>query len=458
MVDQFPKHFIRYGRPIEQKTLQKHKSTFDGIVLNGNTLAYIPRALSLFVLVRNWQKNFFVDPITHAFQHPLIHISDSNGEIKSSIQKLIEIYGEFVGDAVLNKRPVSHSHFVAPVDKQKVQSFVSNVLTFQKDGLRESADPDFKEYFEDQAFTGILNCEPLLLIAPYFFMDAKNWQDWIPINKEMISISKQLGSDLANLAVFAEIVISKELLLEIKENENTLGEFLNSYKQADGFLLWIDEFDEHKADESIFQAFSSLVKSFRDAFPAKPIVNLYGGYFSQLLMKKGLTSVVHGPEYGESRSVVPVGGGIPIAKYYFPPLKRRIPSNEVVWLLRNLDINTKVKFSRKICACKICINEISGNNIEEVVKSFLKTFGSVHPIIIKGRSGTIVREYPDSETQEFCLAHYLEIKKSEFDEISKKPIEKLLGNILKTYSKYSDWLDDRDIAYLEYWKNAIENV
>ena len=64
--------------------------------------------------------------------------------------------------------------------------------------------------------------------------------------------------------------------------------------------------------------------------------------------------------YGETRSVTPVGGGLPVNKYYFPPLHSRLPLSEVTTILKNkgyFSIDKAVAsedFYQNICSCTQC--------------------------------------------------------------------------------------------------------
>jgi len=446
-----PKHYLRFGKSSEKKVLEKHKDSFESIVINANTLAYFGKSLSTFILIKGKQKGFFIDPMTHAFQHPLDKISDNKGEIKSSIKKLIEIYGEPIEDAVLkNEKPVLPGDF----DSEEIkESFTKNVLEFQENHLLYSTDKDFKSYLEDSEFKDLIPTRPIFLVSPYFYLRNSDYKDWLNLNEQFISIAKNLRPE--NSMIAGELVLDKNLLDEIFNNESVKDKVFKAYSKADILLFWIDDFDEHKEDLQRLKELKKFVKSFKEKYPGKFLINLYGGYFSQLLLKLGLYGVVHGPEYGESRAVSPVGGGIPISKYYFPPLKNRIPSNEVIWLLKYLNVKTQKDFYDNVCKCKVCNSFIR----DDPIKDFIEYYGKTHPVKIKGRYGSQVRGYPDNKTIENSLAHYLEVKKEEFRNIQKNDINSLLDELEKTYKRIKrlNCVEESEIIYLNNWIQTLTN-
>lgn len=449
-----PRHSIRYGKSSETKVLEKHQDTFDTLVLNASSLAYFGKSLSGFVFIKSKGKNFFIDPLTHAFQHPLDKITNEKGEIKASIKKLIDIYGEPLKSVILDEyspRPVNPDDF----RPTSTHDFVKRVLDFQRDHLFGSLDEDYKEYLKDETFRDLIPSAPVFLTAPYFYMTLSYHQKWSNLNRRLLEVTREVAD--SSEMIFGELVIDLELLLEISKNKVLLKEILEIYNVADGISIWIDEFDEHTALEGTLRAVVDFVKRIKEKFPDKKVLNLYGGYFSELMLKIGLDGVVHGPEYGESRAVAPVGGGIPIAKFYYPDLKCRIPSNEILYWLRPLEISSAKEFFEKICPCKVCRRYINDNARE----SFRETYGKTEPVQIKGRSGKqIDREYPIAETTENCLAHYLEVKKNEFDTIARYDLESLLEALNEIYGKYKPyfdiWLDEKEFNHLSRWGDALK--
>lgn len=445
---EIPKHSIRFGKSSEKKVLEEHQGTFEAIVLNASSLAHFAKSLSTFILIKSNGKCFFIDPQTHAFQHSLDKISNDKGEIKTSIKKIIEHYGEPLINVILNlERPLLPGDFSNDI---LCSEFAKNVLNFQEEHLFNSLEKDFQEYLKDEEFRTMIPSKPVFLVAPYFYMTDSSYKKWLPINKKFVEISKDAVKNTQN--IYGELVIDKNLLRRIFDNNGVFEEIADIYIRADGILFWIDDFDEHSTNKDFLKMVIWFIKKIKDKFPHKPILNLYGGYFSQLLLKVGLHGVVHGPEYGEHRAVVPVGGGFPIAKYYYPEIRKRIPSNEMIWLLKSQQINNSQKFFQEICNCKVCRSNIGNDTVEH----FIGKFGQTKPASF----GKGIREFPVQDTVETCLAHYLEVKKKEFDYIiNKKKLPELLKELENTYDKFFNqiWIDNKEFWHLKEWAEAFKD-
>jgi len=429
-------HFLRYGTAAEQKYMREYQHTYDGIAINGTILAHIPKAISAF-MHKDVNKKFFVDPMTHSFQHELDKIKNPKGEIKSSIKKLIGAYGEPINIILDKNRPIKNRDF----NPKNKSSFVENVLLFQYQHITSNIDEEYRDYIE---YDPTLRREPYFLIAPYFYLKQNSLNDWLDLNIELLNIAIDKKKTFKDKDVYAQMVIDKRLLL----NENKIDDLIRRYSIADGLLYWIDGLDETEANEDELKGIRNLVSKYTKQNPAKCIISLYGGYFSELLLKDGLKGIVHGLEYGETRDVVPVGGGIPLSKYYLPALKKRIPAAMMLSLLKFLKIDTPQIFHDEICKCKIC---------KKVVVSDINDFNNFirskpEPTTIRFNSGRVRQiYYPERESKELCLFHYLEIKNAEIKGIRREKKEDLIKDLNKSFKKYIKYFSEDEIDYLKLW-------
>jgi hypothetical protein len=452
-----PRHWIRYGKSSETKIVKEHQDTFEGMAMNANAVAHFGRALSGFIFIQAKRKKFFIDPLTHAFQHPLDKIYSEKGEVRPSLKKLIDIYDEPLRSTILNgndPRPVTPGDFIPGV----IKKFTQNVLNFQRHHLFNCLEDDFKAYLEE--FKDLLPSSPLFLTPPYFYMNEPEnesyYKNWMELNMQFVEISREITDKSER--IFGQFVIDQALLSKMTGEKNLLQQFLEIYRAADGILLWIDELDEHKAFPNTLKALAHLVKSIKEKYPDKLLINLYGGYFSEMLMKIGLDGVVHGPEYGESRAVVPVGGGIPISRYYYPSIKKRVPSNEVIPWLTHLNFSNAEAFYRNVCDCPSCKIKITDNAISD----FIEIYGKTDSVEINTRwRKKIIREFPTAESSNNCLAHYLEVKKREFAQVGNNDLGTLVKELTEIYEKYKPyfdtWIDEMHFSHLKRWKEALEN-
>ncbi len=416
------KHFIRYGTNAEKKHIKKFLDDFDGIAFNANMVSMYAGSIANF-LYEN-QKEYFIDPLTHAFAHNLGFLRNDKGEIKKSLAKLAEHYG--IEHIILEKnRPLKLSDF----DDGFLKSFFDNVVSFQENIIHENLENEWKELIE---FIGFKN-KPNYTIAPYFYMDRLNYKQWKNVNLEFIKLAKD--------KYYTQIVIEKELL----QDESFIDEMVAETNQTKGVFYWIDNFDETKATEDELNSLLDFINKIQ-VFK----VNLYGGYFSTLLNFKNLDGVIHGLEYGESRDVVPVGGGIPVAKYYLPAIKKRLKAEEIIEILFAKNITNKELFYQHICDCKKC-QEITGENIQELVDSFLKIYATTKTF----QHGKTLREYPITESKINSLYHYLYVKYQEFDKVEKYLLNNLLSELEEAYDSYEPIFADNFLDYLKVWQKVL---
>jgi hypothetical protein len=431
-------HFLRYGTAAEQRYMREFQHTYDCVAINGSMLAHISKGISVF-MHRDLDKKFLVDPMTHSFQHRLDKIQNSAGEIKSSIKKLIDIYGTPIS-TFISRRPVRNDDF----NRNNIPLFVRRVLDFQYVHLKENLDREYAEYVEYLS----LYREPMLLIAPYFYMQKDTFNQWYELNLKLIEEAVR-QKDAYKKNIFAQLVIDKKIL----GDKEKVRKIINDYSKADGLIYWIDGFDETEADIEELDAVKFLVGLYKKTYPTKQIISLYGGYFSELLLRLGLDGVVHGLEYGESRDVVPVGGGIPLSKYYLPAIRKRIPAATMLRLLKVLRVRTPAQFHSEICKCRVCRINVK-KNIESDFNKFIKS--KPDPVLIRYKKSGRIREvfYPERESKELCLFHYLEVKNDEFKAIKRDGINEQLLKLRHAHKKYNQYLPEAT-GHLINWTKAL---
>lgn len=170
--------------------------------------------------------------------------------------------------------------------------------------------------------------KPKFLIPPYFYLTADDvaFEEWLDLNLEFLNEAIELAqTTFYNCPVFGQLVINKEILC----NKFLIDKIASRYSHSacNGITIWIDDFSEHTASKLELDGFICLLEKLK----GNPVYNMYGGYLSILLTHKDiclLSAVSHGLEYGENRKVYPVGGGVPVSKYYFFPLHQRLGFTE----------------------------------------------------------------------------------------------------------------------------------
>lgn len=402
-------HMVRYGTHAESMFLSgDFRDTYNVLVVNGNMAAYYPAAMARFIAQQVFNKSYIIDPQTHAFQHDLRYIrSSKTEEIKSSIARLLEQYGEPFKESINAGRPVCPDDFK---DKGVLTSAVERVIEFQRN-VFSAQKGEWQKYYE---FINITPLKPWAVIAPYFFMDELSVEQWLEINVRAVEIAKAKYPDEK---VVMQLVIGKGLLLS-QELSGVIERVIST--PADMVAIWIDDFDETLATITELTMYKDMLKELGGK---KEVLILYGSYFSVALMKAlpelSIKGVCHGLEYAEHRPVIPVGGGLPVSKFYYPSLHIRIPYVEVVSLIRPF-FDSKEDYFRYVCNCKTC-TELIGRAFS--VEEGFARYGETSPAVSRRNNQVVVLNYPTTEARNLCVKHYMWCKVKEYQEAEQSALQ-----------------------------------
>lgn len=446
-------HIVRFGTAADQSELAKFNQTYDLLALNANMVAHMPSALSKFISQKITNKPYFIDPQTHAFQHGLSFLESSaegkEGEIKSSIAKLIRLYGNPFEKRILKDKdrgPVEPEDF-----KRNLPDFCQRVRDFQNNTLSKVAQSsDTQKYYTFLKAKGknvSIESKPKFFIAPYFFLAPGTYGDWLRVNTRC---AKECIDNKRTDKVAIEIVLSKSILFD----ESARNEIIEAYckiPQPDWFLIWVDEFNEQSASQKELECFLSFIQKLGDR---APVINLYGGFFSvvaaRLEIVKALRGVTHGLEYGESRGVIPVGGGIPSAKFYIPSLHSRLPFRDAYRVVKDLGgFDSLNKYYENVCNCEECKSLIQNNP-----EADFGVYGKSKPKTFFRNGQPVTREYPLVETKQKCLRHYMWNKSEEYT--NPKFADKIaLFKSLDETQKAISSLSREELAHCFIWKKVL---
>lgn len=437
-------HWMMFSTFAEQRHfVYPQQGAYDGAIINGNMAAHAPDGLAAFLLEKAGGKlPYAIDPITHAFQHDPYFVNDEDGEPKSSIQKLAENYGEPVVSKV-GKHPLAPEDFL---DDGVLQGFVGRCLRFQRDVIAKAiSDNPNTKYFEDDAK---YSQEPQFLVSPYFYLTEVGLKRWLPVMTRMADAAK---AQSGGMKVYISIVASQGVILKAEN----INEIANAFPpgRADGFLLWIDDLNEQAAGGAELTGLLKLARLLRNG--DRPVINLHGGYFSILsagtLGKRAFTGVTHGPEFGEFRSVVPVGGGIPIARYYIPQLHIRAKYRDARRFFDSAGwLKDAKSFYENVCNCAECQTTIGGdaNNFINFGKGVVRN--------VRRRNGMVQIEYPTAETKLKCLRHYLQRKQEEYALAADADSKKITDDLRNGMVQYRPILGDA-VDFLELWLDVLSH-
>ncbi|MFC1568492.1 hypothetical protein ACFL37_02195 [Candidatus Margulisiibacteriota bacterium] len=453
-------HIIQYNVHAEQRYfLGEFRELYNMISLNGNIVSHTPQGVAAFLARAN--KDFFIDPQTHAFQHPTIHLkrnisSREKGEsprfdFKPSIRKLAESHLQGVFASVLdNDRPIMPADFFSSarnINNEIVAQTCENVVRFQKETLANSLDEEELEFIGEED-----GLKPNFIIAPYFYLSPKYYREWLKINLACYAATKAIVNDVP---VYLFLVISKEAL---QKGQKAIIDQLSQI-QPDGIFLWIDgHAEEHLTDAEIGN-FIKLVKGLRDTTDV--LCNYHGGYLSTLLCHSDLNNlfngVGHSINYGEHRKVVPIGGGIPMARFYFPIIHSRLRFGDGLGIILSKKwMSSASVYRENVCKCPQCTKLIQ--SCDSVDLAFA-AYGDSHPVEFRRRSGTVVRlEYPNSEAKQAAAYHYLYNKAHELREIETKPLSDLLDEMDETFQDISPYVGEDLVDHLASWEKALSKI
>ena len=252
--------------------------------------------------------------------------------------------------------------------------------------------------------------------------------------------------------MFAGVVVSQGVILDEEARDRVIEGF--SELEVDGFLLWVDSLDEENANVSELEGLLALARGLRGDDGAREVINLHGGYFSVLAAGKAghsaLSGVAHGPEFGEFRSVVPVGGGIPIARYYIPRLHARTRYREALGIFREKGwLASASAFHENVCNCRECLDVLAGDPDNFV------GFGRSVVRSVPRRHGIVRIAFPTGETTIHCLKHYLQRKRWEYIAAARESRNDILESLLEEAKPLLDVVGVDGVAHLKRWKKVL---
>jgi len=441
-------HWMMFGTFAEQRYFEYPElGTYQGIIINANMVAHAPAGLASFLLEKTaGQSKYMVDPLTHAFQHDPSLISNSEGEPKSSIKGLAEEYGEPFCSLV-GQRPILPADFA---NTEIFQEFIEKCIRFQRDHLRDyMKKSDAAKYLEEIEIK-----PPDAVIAPYFYLTETTLDHWLDINIRSVQLASSLIGARNGLKLFAAVVVSQGIIVEEALRKRVVQTFHGSGVKIDGFLLWVDNLDEQLASGAELRGMLELAQGLRNAGKYK-VINLHGGYFSILAGGApgdgAFSGVTHGPEFGESRSVVPVGGGIPIARYYIPQLHARVRYPDALRIIsRSGWLKDVSSFHSNVCDCDKC------KEIMESDPANFQKFGESNVRNVRRKHGIIRIEFPTGDAKIRCLCHYLQRKKREYDDSSNAPKDTLLGELEIGEEKFRQEAGLEGVAHLHQWRKILQ--
>ena len=148
--DNAPWNFYRLGLTREKELFKRRRETYSGVVIPAHIASYYAKFCTEFI--GSLQKPYFIDPITYIFARKLSglqrFLKDRNtgrtkrdalgrkqkGDVKRSVKKIVDAYGDLISKPLSEDRPVGVSDFS---NDKSVSEFVARVIAFQRSKLAE---------------------------------------------------------------------------------------------------------------------------------------------------------------------------------------------------------------------------------------------------------------------------------------------------------------------------------
>lgn len=428
---------LRYNTGTDKKAFVRFKDFFDVAIFNATIVAY--SGASVADLISMHSRKYIIDPQTHIFQQEVSAYTTENKKthvrtIKKSVIKYLEKMPPALAEKILKLHQKPEPKLIA----QNLDALVECVYAFQTGFVNTFIEQ--KEYDKYLKFVK-MEPSPRLVIAPYFMIKSgdsnSEKQMWLQNNRVCLERTIALNTQQKNEEIAAQLVFEKGVLSE------EFIEMVTSVYNLAGYeyiFIWIDDFNSFEVQAVHNELFFKLLKTL-NKIGKKPIM-AYGGYESIILCNEGspvrMYGVAQSVGYGEYRAITPVGGGMPVNKYYFLPTHCRMHFDDVARILSEhgyfsvdkSDREHALDYYRDICNCDIC-HEI----IQDDINGFSAYNDSI-PYTVKTRNGLLSKNRPTADASLIAAIHFLNCKVFEWIYIENEDFSTVLDNLKNCYAKY----------------------
>ena len=298
-------HFLSYGST-DQQTVRDLQGLFDGLVVPGTIAAFQAEGTKGFVLSLSARsaEPYVIDSRFPLFQNRLPAQKKSHGMLADILgtQSLLQ----------LNRTPVP-----ADFSPELIAAAAAGWLDFNIDfddvrlktfdkyasRLNEEVVPENKQ-------------QPAFVLPPYVMVDHDG-DGWAAIGDQLWEQSTLLADARG---------IRGKLRRVIAASSSELWSQLAQGTPEREIVAWVSDLEEFRLDhdsELELIAYGRAIQAASER--GQKVFALYGGFFSVLLARYGLTGSSHGIGFGEHRDWVELpSSGAPPARYYQPRLHRYI--------------------------------------------------------------------------------------------------------------------------------------
>ncbi len=353
------KLYYRIGLMRDKDILKNNLDKFNGIIIDAHVFETFKNSLSAFIASLPPSHTFLIDPVTYRFSIPEITLHYSK---KPWFAKLLERYNLPISeeDPYLNPLSLSDSD---------IKDITDGVIKYQKKIVPANIQNalGLAAFFEHPI--GTPSTTPEYIIPPYLIIDDSELAPYSEYLKFNIKAIKHANSLLKNSPhkILSIIPISKPLLLD----EVVISKIIDEYTKVktDAFGIWISGLNEI-TEARLLTILVAILHKLKES-TKKPIINLYGGFFSLILSSLNLLDgVAHGIGYAESRNAYELPG--PLGPRYYNPITHNFETIEGILTIYMNDPSVK-------CKCPYCKKydlknfENIANNLNDLLNHFIYT-------------------------------------------------------------------------------------
>lgn len=428
---------LRYNTGTDKKAFVQFKDFFDVAIFNATIVAY--SGSSVADLISMHSRKYIIDPQTHIFQQEVSAYTTESKKnhtrsIKQSVLKYLDQMPEAITKTIVRENTKPSPECL----EANIGSLVECVYRFQVEYVNSFIQK--KEYDKYLKFAN-LGPKPRLVIAPYFMIKSSytsaEQELWLRLNHICLNETISLNKSKAYEDIAAQLVLEKGVLSEEFIARVTSAYDVPNYEYI---FIWVDDFNSFTASAEHNELFSRLIKSL-NAIGKKPVM-AYGGYESIVLCNENspcrLYGVAQSVGYGEYRPITPVGGGMPVNKYYFLPTHIRMRFDDVarILLIHGYFNGEKTvaehanDYYNNICHCSTC-HEVIGENING-----FSIYNDSTPYEVKTKHGVLSKNRPTTDATLIAALHFLNCKVREWRFIEENDFAAVLSDLESQYDRY----------------------
>lgn len=433
---------LRYNTGTDKKAFVQFKNFFDAAIFNATIVAH--SGASVADLISMHSRRYIIDPQTHIFQQDVSAYTTENKKthipsIKQSVLKYLRQMPEAITNTIIQEKKMPSTVCL----EQNLDSLVECVYKFQVEYVNSFIQK--KEYDKYLKFAN-MGPKPRLVIAPYFMFktgySSAEQEMWLNFNRTCLNKTILLAQGKEEIA--AQLVLEKGVL-----SEEFIAHVITTYDVSgyDYIFIWVDDFNSFTDSTKHNTLFAQLIQAL-NGIGKKPIM-AYGGYESIVLCNEQspcrLYGVAQSVGYGEYRPITPVGGGMPVNKYYFPPTHIRMRFDDVARILLvqgyfNEDRTAQEhaqNFYNNICDCQTC-HEVIGDDIHQ-----FSTYNDSTPYEVKTKYGVLSKNRPTMDASLIAALHFLHCKVAEWKFVEENDFATVISDLESQYDRYQPDLSQK---------------